>query len=78
MWAYQVFSNQAVQVRTKRRRQAKMKRYLVALQTAKKSETVVVSTRREVIATIGRYLASTPDTCAMLILRRKKEAKHGK
>jgi len=55
-----------------------MKRYLVALQTAKKSETVVVSTRREVIATIGRYLASTPDTCAMLILRRKKEAKHGK
>jgi hypothetical protein len=52
-----------------------MKRYLVAINTAKKGETVVVSTRREVIATVGRYLASTQDTCAMLILRRKKEVK---
>jgi hypothetical protein len=53
-----------------------MKRYLVQLKVDTKIETAIVSTRREVIATVGRFLASTPNPCMMLIMRRKKEVKN--
>jgi predicted aconitase with swiveling domain len=53
-----------------------MKRYLVQLKVDTKIETAIVNTRREVIATVGRFLASTPNPCMMLIMRRKKEVKH--
>lgn len=53
-----------------------MKRYMIELQSQSNHDKSMVDTRRETIAIVGRYLASTPKPCAIMILRRKKEVKN--
>jgi hypothetical protein len=54
-----------------------MKRYFIQLRTDEKNEGGELNTRKQIMTATSHYLASTTESCVIVIIRRKKEVKSG-
>jgi hypothetical protein len=54
-----------------------MKRYLVQLRSKTEDQGEEIDTRKQAMSKVGHYLASTTETCVIVIIRMKKEVKSG-